>query len=839
MAEAEGRKNGLKPGQQKAAVKQAPQSTWKRWVQAARKVADRHLPGPLSYLETPKGQRWALIVVTSLVAASIIAPASFRVYRLNVGVPANETIVSPITFRVVDEEATGKNRDEVLKSVLPVYDFDDEMVRDVQARIIKAFSYMEEYLSKEAEYLAREADRTGTQTARAPADGLKKDNFRPLSDTALRTRFENLLGARVSPSAFALLKEARFNIRAQRDLRSLVVPILLKGMVLSRDLVMRDGKDGILLWVKSKAKLEKLKDLSSIFDLKEAINYINSDEHGDVGDPAVARAIKRIAMDLINVNITYNRERSAALKQEAIASLKPVYFQVAKGEPIIRKGEPVNEGHLRKLAGLNKANPAYSRYLIITGFALMFILLLRLSFYFSEKHLEGSQRPTRDLLLICLLLIGSIVMVRFMASLTPLAELGAKGLSSRSTLFAAPVATGAMLTALMVGPRMAFVFAAVVALATSMSVEGDIYLFCFYFVSGIVGLHGMTRITDRTSILKAGLIVGCANIIVVLALKLALGELENAVQLYELGFGFVGGVLSGLLASSLAPLLEPLGYITNVKLLELANHNHPLLRKLALEAPGTYHHSNIVGNLAEAAAEQIGANPLLARVGAYYHDIGKMGKKTKAGYFIENQRRGFNPHDKLEPSMSALILVSHVKNGVEKAREYRLGQPIVDIIQQHHGTNLIKYFHNKALAKAGKNQHLVTEDKYRYPGPLPQTKEAALVMLADVVEAASRTLSDPTPARIQKHVQTLIMGLFNAGQLDQSTLTLKDLHAITKSFVRALQGILHQRIDYPRDMKPQPEKPHGDTPGPQPERDTHRSPDAGEESTQVIRRLGL
>ena len=278
-------------------------------------------------------------------------------------------------------------------------------------------------------------------------------------------------------------------------------------------------------------------------------------------------------------------------------------------------------------------------------------------------------------------------MVRFLYSLSPLIGTANQGISERSILFAAPVATGAMLTALMVDARIAFIFATLTALTASLSVEGDIYLFVFYFISGIVGLHGMTRITDRTSVLRAGLVVGMANMISILAIKMALGQLTSIRDFYDIGLGFSGGVLSGLLVSGLAPLLEPLGYTTNVKLLEIANLNHPVLKELSLEAPGTYHHSIMVGSLAETAAALIGANPLLARVGAYYHDIGKIGKKTKPYYFIENQRRGSNPHDRLEPSMSALIVVSHVKQGIEKAREYRLGSPIIDIIQQHHGTS--------------------------------------------------------------------------------------------------------------------------------------------------------
>ncbi len=836
MSETPDKEKRLKqPAKTKGA--QGPQGRLKTWTANVRKSAAKKLPGRLRIFKEPVRQRWALIVVTSFVAAFLMAPGSARFHHLTVGEPAKETIVSPITFKVIDDAATSKKRDKALRSALPVYDFDDEMVHDVQSRIDTAFAFMQDYLKREAEFRKRLAE-TGDEAAdKAKKASPKAKSFKPLDDKTLRIRFEHLLGASVSPSTFSVLKERGFNSRIERDLRSLVIPVLLKGVALSRDLVMREGKTGILLWSRSEQKFEPLKDLSSIFDLKEAINFINvEDEAGR--DPGVSRAIRRLAMDLINVNIAFNREKTVELKQKALNSVEQVYFQVAKGEPIIREGEPATEGHISKIEGLNKANPPYSRYMILAGMALIIILLLRLTFFFSERYLERSQYATQDLLLFSVLLIGTIVLVRFFAGLSPLVASAGAEMSARSILYAAPVATGAMLTSLMVDARMAFLFAALAAVTSALAVEGDVYLFAFYLISGIVGLHGLTRITVRSSILRAGLVVGVANMISILAVKMALGQLTSVEQLYEIGLGFLGGVLSGLLVSGLAPLLEPLGYTTNVKLLELANFNHPLLKKMAMEAPGTYHHSIMVGNLAEAAAESIGANPLLARVGAYYHDIGKACRNTKPTYFIENQHGITNPHDKLEPSMSALILVSHVKYGIEKSREYRLGAPITDIIQQHHGTNLIRFFYNKAIERTGKNPQSVTEDKYRYAGPRPQSKEAALVMMADVVEAACRTLQDPTPARIQKRVQTLIMGLFSEGQLDESTLTLKDLHAITKSFVRALQGMLHHRIDYPEQPKSK-EKTNGDTPGQQAERDRNRSSRVQEEDGKTIRRLGL
>ncbi|MDQ7784514.1 MAG: HDIG domain-containing protein [Desulfomonilaceae bacterium] len=803
-----------------------------------RKAVRKWLPSWIHGLTEPKWQRWGLIIGTSLFAAFLMAPKSMHVYSLAVGETAPETIISPITFKVVDEEATNKRRDEVLKSVRPVYDLDDEMVNDVNSRITQAFKFINQYLEEEADYRSRELDKS---TERAKGDTSKRGDaaaFRPLDDSTLRTRYENLLGARVSPSNFALLKAMGFNARIEEDLRSLVVPVLLKGVVLSHDLVRRDGQHGILLRSKSKQKLEPLRDLNAIYDLKQAVNFINNLENEPSRDTSYSRAIRQIAMDLVNVNITYNREESDKLKQEAQKSIKDVYFEVGKGEPIIREGDPVNKGHQLKLAQLNKSNPMYSRYMILAGLTLLLVLLLQFCFHFSEKYLDRSASAIEDLLLFCLLLVGTIALARFTASLSPLLASVGEGMDSRSILYAAPVATAAMLAALMVDARIAFIFAALTAVTATLAVEGDVYLFSFYLVSGIVGLHGMTHITDRTSVLKAGTFVGLVNMLSILAIRMAIGELTTLENIYTIGIGFLGGVFSALLVSGLAPLLEPLGYTTNVRLLELANLNHPLLKEMALQAPGTYHHSMMVGNLVEAAAEKIGANPLLARVGALYHDIGKAGKKTKQYYFIENQERGGNPHDKLEPSMSALILVSHVKYGVEKAREHKLGAPIIDIIQQHHGTNLIKFFYTKALEKAEKNHQSVSEDKYRYSGPRPRSKEAALVMLADVCEAACRTLAEPTPARIQKRVQTLIMGLFSEGQLDESTLTLKDIHAITKSFVRSLQGILHSRIDYPADVRAQ-EKTNGDLSKQQSDKNRDRPFRIDSENIASIRRLGL
>lgn len=320
--------------------------------------------------------------------------------------------------------------------------------------------------------------------------------------------------------------------------------------------------------------------------------------------------------------------------------------------------------------------------------------------------------------------------------------------------------------------------------------------FDFFLISlcgSLVGILALGKAEERTSFLKAGGLIGLSNMGTILILSLFHQRIDSLA--YGLLGGAISGPLAGILGLGLLPMLEDfLDLSTNFRLLELANPQQPILRELILLAPGTYHHSMVVGTLGEAAAEAIGANPFLVRASAYYHDIGKI---RKPEYFIENQIGTANPHAKLSASMSSLILISHVKEGVELAKEKHLPLSIIEVIKQHHGTCLITYFYQKA--KEAENPELaeVREEDYRYPGPKPQTKEAAIVMLADAVEAASKTLSDPTPARIQGMVQRMINSIFVDGQLEECDLTLKDLHQIAQSFVRILSGIYHHRVHYP------------------------------------------
>jgi putative nucleotidyltransferase with HDIG domain len=328
------------------------------------------------------------------------------------------------------------------------------------------------------------------------------------------------------------------------------------------------------------------------------------------------------------------------------------------------------------------------------------------------------------------------------------------------------------------------------------------YNYSFMFVSlvgGIAAARGVYNCKTRNDLYFAGVRTGIVNaLMIAFIMTMTKFDQEGSGReiLLSIPAGFFGGILSALVAMMFIPLLESVfNYTTDVKLLELSNLNHPLLKEMIVKAPGTYHHSMMVGSMVEAAAEEIGANPLLGKVMCYYHDIGKM---EHANYFIENQKPGHNPHDHISPFMSKTLLIAHVKDGVEMGIAHKLGKPIIDGVVQHHGTTLISYFYNKALDMKKEEDPEVSDQEFRYPGPKPQFRESALCMLADSIEAAARSLDEPTPTRLQNIVRNIIQRKFSDGQLDECNLTLKDISKVEAAFVRILLGIYHQRIDYPR-----------------------------------------
>ncbi len=362
-------------------------------------------------------------------------------------------------------------------------------------------------------------------------------------------------------------------------------------------------------------------------------------------------------------------------------------------------------------------------------------------------------------------------------------------------IYAIPLATGSMLAALLIDIHTAIVFSVITSLLAGVWL-GDSLFTVYNFAAGLTGAFGVIRCKKRSAIWRAGFFVGLVSFFTALIIRYLQGEFLSLTTPLALGAAFCNGLIVATFVSAFLPLCEYLfNLTTDISLLELLDLNQPLMRNLLIEAPGTYHHSIMVGSLVEAAAEAVEVNPLLARVSSYYHDIGKI---KMPEYFVENQRLPVSRHEKLAPRMSSLILISHVKEGVELAKKYKLPEAVINIIQQHHGTSVMTYFYGKAKEQQTDAFSSLSENDFRYPGPKPQSRVAALVLMADAVEAASRAeLSDPTPSRISDLVDKIINRFFLDGQLDSCELTLKDLREIKSHFVYILASMFRKRIHYP------------------------------------------
>ncbi len=403
---------------------------------------------------------------------------------------------------------------------------------------------------------------------------------------------------------------------------------------------------------------------------------------------------------------------------------------------------------------------------------LILVLFLSVYFYLFEREFINS---CNDMIAVSTVLILNLLLVKFLIPIPA---------------FAIPAFMGIVLISLLIDVRIAIVFNIVVSIITLLVVGDKNFDFALYlFIGGSLSSIVSHKIQSRIQFISHGFLSSLISALFVLAIELVY-QTDGEMILYNSINSFVGTALSFVLAYGTLPIWEYIfDYATPIRLMELSNPNHPLLKRLLLEAPGTYHHSLIVGNLSEVACEAVGGNYLLARIGAYYHDIGKL---KRPFYFKENQIVEEDPHNKISPTLSALIITSHTKDGVEIGKEYKLPKQVLDIIRQHHGTTKVAFFYGKALTQ---NQQ-VSEQKFRYEGPVPQSKEAAIVMLADSVEAAVRALSSPTPQLIESTIRGIIYEKLMDGQLNSSNLTFKELETICDSFIKVLTGVFHKRVSY-------------------------------------------
>lgn len=501
------------------------------------------------------------------------------------------------------------------------------------------------------------------------------------------------------------------------------------------------------------------------------------------------RAAQQIIGVLIAPTLVPNYELTKTRTAEVLAAMEPSVYNVQKGEIIVRQGERVTLEQQMKLQALGKRQVDWFRHTHFIGLLFMSFIIAS-GLFFSPSGKPSSTVEQKDLLFIALLVFSVALSSKGLSLLGQKLMEVSPSFSPDTLAYAMPLAGLAGLSALLFSTRRYVTTGLLLAFFSAAMHKGSLAIFFFYFLSAMWNTWLIVRTQSRQDVVASSvpLLLG---LYVMWAGATFIQGGPHTRYLQEAVAVFAGGALSMFVVFALAPLMEMLfGYVTRFRLMELLNMDQPILRELMITAPGTYHHSLIVSQLVEAGAKAIDAHSMLCKVAALYHDIGKI---SRPEYFIENQFGNTNPHDKLSPSMSALVLLSHVKKGSELAQEHRLGQEVIDIIKQHHGTNVISYFYQRAQAQ-GENPSIAD---YSYVGPKPQTREAALVMIADIVEASSRTLDEPTPNKLQVHINNVIKGLFSSGQLDETDLTLKDLNKLSKSFLHVLVGLFHQRIKYP------------------------------------------
>lgn len=505
------------------------------------------------------------------------------------------------------------------------------------------------------------------------------------------------------------------------------------------------------------------------------------------GDKKLKQAMTDLMLGYISPNLEIDGKGTLALQEEALKKVGSVYenWEVKKNELIIERGKRVNARHIAQISQIRRLfRPGTTPTFFIGVILLFFLLGLVAVIYVVFVRKKNFLSETKNVAIVLVNMFIMILIADFV-------------MKSPQPSYFVPMAGMGMLITLLVGFNIAFISVILMSLLISLIVGGQIEMMLVLLVGSIVGMYAVKGARRRAQILWAGLLVGVAKFMGIVCIGLING-MDMDFYINDGVWSIASGLFSGFIVMGLLPVFEHVFKVpTNISLLELSDLNHPLLKKLALEAPGTYHHSIMVGNLAEVACDAIGANSLLARVGSYYHDIGKI---PKAEYFSENEMTAGSRHSNLLPSMSALIIAKHVKEGVEIAKKHKLTNTIIDFITQHHGDSLISYFYQKAIEKTEEGD-AIKEEHFRYPGPRPQTKESAIVLLADSVEASSRALNDPTPSSIRNLVKKIINNKFIDGQLDECDLTLKDMHKIADSFVHVLMGIYHTRLTYPEDIK--------------------------------------
>lgn len=732
---------------------------------------------------------WFWAAVFLLVAFAMFA-RQLRVQpppSLPMGGVLSRDIRAPFDLQIVDRVATGQRQAEARDKVLPVYDWDSQSDDDLASSIGTAFSAARANLADFQAFLKTEPSRVKRQEA-------EEQFLQRLSDG---------LGGNLPRYSLKQFQAEGLSVSLERVVQDMAAaaerhkicpdgdPILTAESVAIRDI----RKPG-LGWTQHRPAA------SGIITLSQARGLPGTMAEQLLGIPGQLRgAVEEFVRGHLHPNLTFNSQETNARRMAAEAHVAPLVVVLKKGQVLLKAGEKADESSIQKIEAFQQASRAVINLPLLV--ALFFLLLLLLAFTFMYLKTYRKQRFPELNLFVLTLQITSVFLILaqvFHSLLLVVAEGGKAPWAERPEflMFLIPVSAGAMLVTLLVDRHIAVIYTLLYSILFGILMDFNFGMLLFCMLSCFTGIYAAAKLAQRTAQWKASLAVGAVNAALAAGVVVATAPAERGWSslLTPVGLAFVAGFpLATMLVSSLLPLFESaFEILTEVRLLELSNMNHPILRRLALDAPGTYNHSMMMATLSETAANAIGANALFCRVACYYHDIGKM---LYPSYFVENQVPGQNPHDRLQPRISALIVSAHVKEGMAIARQYKIPQPVLDVIPQHHGTRHISYFLDKALTMVDPEKESISEADFVYPGPKPQSREAAIVMLADAVEAGSRVLRDPSHTRLRALISEIVERVVSEGQLSECSLTFKDLAQVEEAFYNILLGVFSRRISYP------------------------------------------
>ncbi|MEO5354006.1 MAG: HDIG domain-containing protein [Magnetococcus sp. XQGC-1] len=737
-------------------------------------------------------------ILTLIYSPVILRPA----YLPEVGEVAARNIKANRDLLVEDLDTTTQRRQQAALAVPPVYEWDTGMVDPIMLQLEEALNWLDTVRTGQESTSPPDAspDAPPAQKSTPPEGKLTtpKPTARDIRREAFAQKLEEEIpeGAYQALLALPQLKPLSTAIRGWLgEFRQQAVvngPEMLDELTRLPFYVVRSVGDGSEKQISGTADML---DLAGMRRLLEETIHIRLEEYA----PEIRQWLLEETRTQVRPNMVFNFAETQARRKLAYDAVEPVYLQARQGQMLVREGAIVTEEVRAKLEAMNQTQWTNAMLWRIMGLVIALGGLLWIGQWFILSTSITFPRDHKTFYL-----LGSILLITSLLSTVTLAT--GQGIVEllnwppNMVIYLPLAALGPALTSLTVGARAgipggALVLGTILAFLGALVTNGGLPLFIYYIIGSLVGGASLRACRHRFDVLIAGVKIGMAQALAVPVIELLSGNAPTWYWLTGASMAMVSGLLIGLWALALIPLLEFLFNITtDSRLTELASGDHPLIRELSLRSPGTYHHSVMMGNLAEAAAESIHANPLLARVMALYHDIGKM---NSPHYFIENQS-GENRHDQLTPSMSTRVIMAHVKVGLELAKKYKLGSFIQEAIATHHGTSLLQYFYNRAIGQANERHESISPEEYRYPGPRPHSREASILMLADSVEAASRTLKSPVPAQIQALVKRIVGAKIREGQLDDSSLTLREVARIEEAFTRVLTlGFYHHRIEYP------------------------------------------